>query len=134
MITRQMPTSGRSGNVSPWHSVRMTVSNTHRGVLEWLQSTCGGILPDKSYVGGNGGHRPVWEWRIKGHAALDFLQEVRPYLKIKAPQAWLALESAAQKASFARTGMGVRISTEELALREGYRLAMKNLNAGTAGI
>lgn len=132
MITKQMPTSRVSGNVTPQYMFRVSVSNTHKGVLDWLHSKCGGELTDNGYIGGKGGHRLVYEWRIKGQSAIDFIQDIRDFLRIKPAQAWLALEAREQFTY--RTGGYGRVSAEELALREGYRLAMQNLNAGRAGI
>lgn len=132
MITRQMPTSRTSGNVTPQYMFRVAISNTHKGVLDWVHSECGGELSANGHVGGKGGRRLVYEWRIKGQQAINFLQDIRPFLRIKPAQAWLALE-AREQFTYRKGGYG-RVPPEELALREGYRLAMQNLNAGTAGI
>ena len=127
-IMRQRPTSKKSGNVSTDYAVRVTVANTDKAVLEWVQSLCGGLVlgPAKCK---NPRWKPVWTWRITRQDAVDFLREIRGLLRIKGTQAWLALEFNAQKTSFARTGLGVRLTVEELALREGYALAMQYLNA-----
>jgi hypothetical protein len=72
--------------------LRITATNTHREILEWIMSTtgCGSIIaqgqpnPDKHY--------PAWHWRIKPSDCVALLEVVRPYLRLKASQADLAME------------------------------------------
>jgi len=130
-------TKGRpwSRAASPDYTIRAAITNTNKQVLDWIQSKCGGSVYSQPGSKGTWGpsKRPIWFWRISGPRATEFLSSVREFLQIKAPQAWLALEAREQFTS-GRKGKGVALSAEELALREGYYLAMKNLNAGTAGI
>lgn len=72
-----------------------SVTNTHRGVLEWLAETTG--------VGGvMVGHaatdkwRATWVWHCYFDAAKSFLEQIRPYLVIKGEQADLAFETHAR--------------------------------------
>ncbi len=126
MIMRQLPTSRKSGNVSTQYLMRVSMTNTDEGIIRWLHSTCGGLLTKPSKSRGPN-DKPVWHWRITSKAALDLVHDLRPFLRIKATQAWLMLEAAAQFTQ--RAGGYGKVPVEELALREGYALAMQHLNA-----
>lgn len=136
-ITKTHPEGRRwSRAASPDYAIGVSITNTNKAVLEWVQSLFEGSV--YKHGGGTGtwgeSKKPVWFWRISRQKALAFLELMQPFLRIKPAQAWLALESAAQTPRHRSRGRGVILTDEELALREGYRLAMHNLNAGTAGI
>jgi hypothetical protein len=102
------------------HTVAVAVVNTNHSILEWLQDRFGGTI---TLQGGT--NLPCYSWGLNGTPkAVAFLQRIRPYLRIKAKQAWLALEFVAQ----ATWHHGKRLTPEELALRDGFYLAMQTLN------
>ena len=113
---------------SPSYRVRLLVSNTYMPLLEWIQSLWGG------HIWPWGGARPgeasgLWKpgfcWEIDSRPAGRIIERIRPYLRVKAAQAWLALEYLAHYLP----GHGPnRLSAEELALREGFHLASLYLN------
>ena len=64
------------------YQAALIVSNTHRGVLELLQSAFGGdIVTARSRR-----LRPCHQWRITDRAAMPLAQALLPYMVIKAPQ------------------------------------------------
>jgi hypothetical protein len=72
------------------HGVRVRVTNTSFEVMELIHGKVGGNL----YRGlpPRNGHRPVTRITWNGKAAVELLLHVYPYLKIKRPQALLALK------------------------------------------
>ena len=69
--------------------LRVSIGNTHLGVLEAIQAEYGGnIYYPKPIVG----RLQMHEWRIAYKKALNFLEIVLPYLIVKRPQAELAIQ------------------------------------------
>ncbi len=102
----------------------VSMDNTDKKLVEWMQSLFGG-----GFYGpyeGKGNRKEVWAWRLHGPKAAHFVTLIRPYLKVKATQAWIALEFREQ-CDWSPKGRG-GLSKEETALREGYFLIMKALN------
>ena len=103
----------------PQYQVTVSISNTRLPNLEVLQKQFGGSIhkfPSRPKC------QPAWQWHLGEGGAANFLEQIRPYLRDKADQAWLALEFLAQKTPGRR---GVRLSDEEVALREGFYWAVK---------
>ena len=63
-----------------------------------------------------------WEWITTGQRAVELLRAIRPFLRIKEKQAWLALEFRANFTSYKSKGA---VPMEEFALREGFALALQ---------
>lgn len=100
------------------------VSNTDVELLQWLLATFGGHL--SLIRQGNDRHRAFGRWNIRGQLAVDLLAKLRPHLRVKRHQAWLAQEFWAQRQPFK---MGrAKLPVEILALRLGYHAAMHELN------
>ena len=108
------------------HLLRLGVSNTSESLIRWMEARFGGA----SHIQHGNIHtvRPCWNWVLHGQAAVDMLRRIRPYLIVKSAQAWLALEFWAQRTP----DRGHRTSQDELALREGFRLAIQTANSGGA--
>ena len=104
--------------LSPRYSLEVSVGNTHKGVLDWAQGLLGGHIK----LAATGRKHRLWEWVLCGQAAEDLLRSILPHLKIKEPQAGLALEFRANFTSYRNKG---RLPSEELALREGFYLALQ---------
>jgi len=100
---------------------RLEVTNTYLPVLEWLRDTFGGIT--RSCGGkGKGRTKPCYHWQIVGRSALDVLQMAYPFMRIKSPQARLALDFDAQRVPWRR-------GEDAKELRDGFRLAIHSLNS-----
>ena len=106
------------------HVLRTTVAMTDRATIEWLRSKFGGPIHSTHHYPR---HRELWVWALNAKKAGRFLQLIRPYLKTKATECWLALEYLAQRTLYrgGRQGGRGRLPAEELALREGYCLALR---------
>jgi len=118
-IAKNPPTSR---GVSHMYSLNMQVGNTDLPVLEWLKQRVGGRIggPYRRVEQ----RRPIYMWCASKRVTIAVLTEVRSLMQIKAVQAWLALEFAAQ----CSPQNGRVRSASETALREGYFLAMRWAN------
>lgn len=84
----------RKNNRAGWFALHLCVVNTNRDALLALQDQWGGGIyarPPKP------NRRPIFQWHLGDLAAEKFLRDVRPYLRVKAPQATLALEFRSYK-------------------------------------
>jgi len=87
----------RAGCARPQVSLKVAVSNTHRGVIEELvlafPPPSGRVI--NSYLGGPKDQvrrRQQYKWERSGMSAYRFLQMLLPYLIVKQEQAQLAIE------------------------------------------
>ena len=94
----------------------VNVVNTDRSVLEAFQAQWDGRIYQTK-----GTHKTCWQWNCSRQGAARFLREVRPYLLVKGEQADLGL------AYYEETSCrpGYRLMPDELAIREGYYLALR---------
>jgi hypothetical protein len=72
--------------------VKITVTNTHRGVLDWLSEVTG-VGSVVVHRAGTSHHRPTWFWQTHSDPAASLLQQVRSYMIVKLAQADLAIEA-----------------------------------------
>lgn len=96
---------GRSG-ANESVSVRLTVSNTHLGCLNWIAGATGiGRIQQTREASAT--HKAGFFWLAHNDGADSVLRQVRPYLRIKSAQADLAmhviqrLRTPKDKATFA---------------------------------
>src|SRR3990170_1072595 len=75
---------------SPNGAVIVQISNTNKPVLEWIQSKFGGSIHIKTRE--NERQQNSWKLDICSLMANRFLKTIQPYLKLKTPQAQLAIE------------------------------------------
>lgn len=73
--------------------VRLQVTNTNTGLIDWLAERFGGHVKTRKRMG-----KPNWktsyDWTVSTVAARDILVQVMPYLVIKRRQAEIAIEMA----------------------------------------
>lgn len=110
------------------YRLSVSVGQTQRAVLVAMAERFGGSVRNEPR---SSRHKPAWRWQLSGPRAALFLGAVQPYLRVKARQAWLGREFLAQRRVYAprRGHAGQVIPAEELALREGFRLAVQGANA-----
>ena len=97
-------------------------------IPRWLQMAFGGYIhrrrrPDPK-------HRDVYTWSVGYGTAADFLKTILPFLKLKKPQAELALEFQSGKViGCPRTVVGqfLRKREEELVVEEAQYILMRSL-------
>jgi hypothetical protein len=73
--------------------IKVAIANTYKPVLDWVQQVTGvgSVIPRKS-SNPNPKHKLGYSWQINAEAAESVLQQVLPYLRIKADRAQLALD------------------------------------------
>jgi hypothetical protein len=77
---------------APGTSVRATISNTNRPILDWFQLTFRGSV-NNQHLPANPKHNVAWKWVLVAKPdVLGFLECVRPYLRVKATEADAAIE------------------------------------------
>ena len=101
----------RAGCSRPQVSLKVAVSNTHRGIMDMLAEDfpppAGRVL--NSYLGGPKdqiNRRQQFKWELSGYAAYEFLKLLLPHLIIKLDQALLAIEFYEQPWRTQRQGPG----------------------------
>ena len=110
------------------HGVFVKITNTNLEVLAWIATHFGGALRkerNRKNVEGKG-WKPTADVQWGARKAVEFLREIRPYLRLKARQADIVFE-------FAKTirpdGATARpITPEEWDYREELRLQIRQLN------
>ncbi len=75
----------------------------------------------------NNANNPMWHWIIAARKAAAFLGLVKPYLRLKRPQAELAIKFQDAKR------YGGNKSEEQLAVEEAQRLMLRNMHRGKTG-
>jgi hypothetical protein len=108
-------------SVSRTGRVQILASQTTAAPLIALQTGFGGTVslhdrPDPR-------HKAQWKWQGGSAVARNFLPAIRPYLRVKAAQADLAMELLTL-----HHGRGVKVSLEERAERLRYHAAMAEFN------
>jgi hypothetical protein len=113
----------KTGRPSNAPMLLIQLSNTDEQIIKWLIQTwqIGFILV--SYRPKRPTHRTAYSWKVYGAKAEWVLTALSPYLKIKKPQAMLALES--RKLIKPK---GVKIGDAEMAVRMDYRDRIMKMN------
>lgn len=75
--------------------LRVTIANTDRPILDWVADVTG---VGQTYLQRDATekHKAGYAWRVAGDGAESLLLQIRPFLRIKARQADLALEHHAR--------------------------------------
>lgn len=68
--------------------VGVTVGNNSEWLVNWLKFHYGGSV----YIADRQRVNLYWHWQIETRQALEFLELILPYLKIKRPQAEIAIQ------------------------------------------
>ncbi|TET13302.1 MAG: hypothetical protein E3J81_09000 [Dehalococcoidia bacterium] len=101
--------------------ISVSVTNTDPTVIHWLQDLWSGVAGCTYAVKET--EKPVWYWRVTARKAERFLNDVRPYLKMKVHQANLALNMRSLMGP-----RGKRVPRGGWAEREAVNEAMRILN------
>jgi hypothetical protein len=111
---------GKQGHayLSPFLKIGMT----HLPTLQLLQATWGGNI--RLHPKQQEHHKQAYLWQLSSQKAVNTLATVWPFLQTKRTQAWLIFQFWADRTR----RNGNRISEEEAALREGYKLAIQTAN------
>lgn len=115
---------------SKYWVLTIQISSSAEGYLQSLRDTTLGFGSITSWQPKRKDSRRSWNWRFYGAEAEAVLEDISPYLRLKKPQAELALR-------FRREGCGFRGNRRRLmpqsllALRREIALEMRDLNSHT---
>jgi hypothetical protein len=117
-------TRHRGEGHAPAYQLQVTISNTHRGLMEWIHASLGGSLTahkfDRALVCHN--------WKMTDARAGEFLELLLPFLRVKREQAEVGIAFRAHIEQFKRENRRTRtLDQQEIATREGFRLRLREL-------
>lgn len=101
-------------------SLLVRVKNTNQWLCNWLKFAFGGSV----YLSSTPAGKPIWEWSLETKQAGEFLKLVLPYLRIKRPEAELALQFQARKTRRGRGG----IPDKEATVEEAERILLQQMH------
>lgn len=100
--------------------VSLTVSNTEEWLCQWLKLSWGGRI--RIRIDKRENHLPLYNWVVYRAKAIEVLKVILPYLKIKKPQAEIAIGFQSR-----RSRCRLEKTDEEKALDEAEYILLKNL-------
>ena len=108
----------------PGYRLQLTIKMAHQDVIGWAHSMFGGNLYaiDLTRLVNR---KPQWEWHAKQSELTNLLHVLRPFLKVKGPQADIFIEFYSK--GFHRPGG--YMPPDEVARREGLWATIGHLNA-----
>ncbi len=116
--------SGNPTKSSHYNYILVQVVNTNEWLIRWLHMAFGGrfhLRKDKREKAK--GWKPTYQWSIGSMDALKFLELVYPYLKIKKPQAEIAIKYLEMRGQKYR-----RLTSKERLVAEAQNLMLSELN------
>ncbi len=73
--------------------LRVTVNNTHEGVIDFLRGVFAGTKTRSDHAHrANPNYQPIWHWEVISRQALSALKLMLPYLRVKRRQAEIAIQ------------------------------------------
>lgn len=115
----------KRSNRSMGYVLRVKVAMTDFDVPFWLEKLFGGWVGFNNFDN-DPSRRPQAIWGMASTQAIEFLEIIEPYIKIKLPQTYIAYrfgETISKK-----LGRKKKLSTETLKAREGLYQKMRNAN------
>ena len=101
------------------YRIKVSVSNTQEWICQWLKLAFGGCVSCEYYKSPT--RKPLWQWIVVSNKALDFLKLIHPYLRLKKPQAEIAIK-------FQEARRGHHATEGERAIAEAEMIIMHSLN------
>lgn len=99
------------------------VTTSDEWLCQWLKFGFGGSLSHSTNSAGN----PMWHWIIVARKASQFLRLICPHLKLKQPQAKLAIQFQDAKRHSGHK------SDEQWAVEEAQRIVLQNMHRRPSG-
>lgn len=106
----------------------VTLGQTEEYLIRWLQIAYSGSVYIRKPPVLFPNAKMLYVWRLFGRQASNFLKDIVPYLKVKKPQAELALRFQGYLDSGHWGGKGHPLTEEQKAIRETYSIMISNLN------
>jgi hypothetical protein len=132
-IACQKRGSGEQERWSYYASVTIGMTQPAKPILEWIHQEWGGSLHPHKTAGEK--ECPAWQWRVTGDNAVTILRKLLPYLRLKGPQAKLALEVERIRALLPRTNNGgAEWTPQSRAECERIKQKIHSLNAKGPGV
>ena len=103
---------------------RLTVTNTSEWLIRWLQFSLGGSV--SVYKRKEESHKIAYNWYLNEHLTLDALKLILPYLRIKRPQAEIAIQFL--EGRFRGKHRNKYTDSKIQIVEEAQRITMCNLN------
>jgi hypothetical protein len=103
--------------------LNVQVTSSDEWLCQWLKFSFGGSLSHSINNAGN----PMWHWIIVARQASEFLKLIKSYLKLKKPEADLAIKF--QDAKRHRPSK----TDEEMAVEEAQRIVLQDMHRGKTG-
>lgn len=121
-IIRRNPTklTKSQGMKSPNHSLRISVGNTHLGLLEYLKRATG---IGHVYRLHTQGKNKIWIWECGAKDAVSVLEAALPYFVVKWEEALIAISF--QRYLAETSSRGKLLEPEVIAKREDYKLQLE---------
>ena len=119
-ISKQPPYGTQT---NPAYRLVVNISQNTQEAQDFAESLYGGVRRQQEPDGKSRVHT-LFRWQIDGHRAVQCIKDIYPFLKVKRLQAWLGLEFRANLT------MHNPLHLEDLAVREGFYLAMKQAKVG----
>ncbi len=116
-------------NTRPIYRLDVSIVNTNREILFRLKDRWRGTVQNRPHTALSA--NPISSWRVVYCDATLFLSDIQPWLRLKANQADIALNFSALTQA---RGVGHRgLTAEDLALREGFYLALREAKKVPSG-
>ena len=114
---------GAAKSVSVSAYVVISQADPHGPMLVWFQERWGGSI--RTLPTRRGNSQTAWEWCVASQQAYKFLDDIRPYMKIKGQRADNALMLRDLRRA---TGKGNAMTPEEVAQRQAIKARALELN------
>jgi len=101
------------------------VTSSDEWLCTWLKFAFGSSLSHSINSAGN----PMWHWILGARKAADFLKLILPYLKLKRPQAELAIKFQNSKKHWGAT----KKTDEHWAVEEAQRIMLQGMHKRPSG-
>ena len=114
------------------HTLQISLGSTDEWICQSLKMMFGGNISLKNET--HDGIRACWQWSNGSRKAYNTLLLIVPYLRIKRPQAEIAIKF--QKAKIERAfgkGLNKFLTDEERAVREAQRILVMGMNKPKGG-
>lgn len=110
----------------PQHILQVIISQSNESVMRYWQERLGvGVIKEKKYKRDK--RKNSYQWFMSAAQAEEFLRLILPYLRIKAPQAEIALEYRKTKGKRGGKGRGIRTTEAILKRRDELTFELKEM-------